>query len=409
MSLKTWVQKGRELGASDIHLEAGTVPVARVRGQLLPIGDALPPAHLEQISQSLLGAEGWDGFVARGSADVSLAVSGIRCRINVYRTIRGLAIAIRLLTPSVNGLRACNLHPDLRKLVDATTGLVVVSGPTGSGKSTTLAALIEEVNTARARNIITLESPLEYVFSNRRSFIRQREIPTHSPSFEQAIVDALRENPDVLVIGEMRTPEVIRLTLNAAETGHLVLATLHSATCSEALSRICMSFPAEIQGSIRSQLADCLVGVVCQRLEFLETYELRVPRCEILTANTAAKGTIRSGQLSQIANVIQAGGEDGMWTFDRYQRWMEQKKDWIRAMPSAAAEEERDSPIPPPGASLSRVSAPRAAAPKSTAPKRPPASSSPTAAPPSEGPIEISIEEDVDLAELAKQVERRSS
>jgi energy-coupling factor transporter ATP-binding protein EcfA2 len=122
----------------------------------------------------------------------------------------------------------------------ATTGLIVVSGPTGSGKSTTLAALVEEVNTSRARNIITLESPLEYVFANRRSFIRQREIPTHSPSFEQAIVDALRENPDVLVIGEMRTPEVIRLTLNAAETGHLVLATLHSASCIEAPSRICI-------------------------------------------------------------------------------------------------------------------------------------------------------------------------
>src|SRR5262249_57957673 len=121
---------------------------------------------------------------------------------------------------------SCNLHPDLRRLTEATTGLVVVCGPTGSGKSTTLAALIEEINASRARNIITLESPLEYIFTNRRSFIRQREIPTHAPTFEQAIIDALRENPDVLVISEMRTPEVMRLTLSAAETGHLVLATL---------------------------------------------------------------------------------------------------------------------------------------------------------------------------------------
>jgi twitching motility protein PilT len=145
---------------------------------------------------------------------------------------------------------------------------VIVSGPTGSGKSTTLAALIEEINSARARHIVTLESPLEYLFTNRRSYIRQREIPAHAPSFEQGIVDALRENPDVLVIGEMRTPEVMRLTLDAAETGHLVLATMHSASCAEALSRLCMSFPAEIQPSIRAQLADCLVGVICQRLEF---------------------------------------------------------------------------------------------------------------------------------------------
>jgi twitching motility protein PilT len=333
----------------------------------------------------------------------------------VYRTVRGLAIAVRLLSPAVSGLRACNLHPDLRRLVDATTGLVVVSGPTGSGKSTTLAALIEEVNTSRARNIITLESPLEYVFTNRRSFIRQREIPTHSPSFEQAIVDALRENPDVLVIGEMRTPEVIRLTLNAAETGHLVLATLHSASCIEALTRICMSFPAEIQGSIRAQVADCLVGVICQRLDFLEGQQVRVPRCEVLQASVAAKGTIRSGQFSQIANVIQAGGEDGMWTFDRYQRWMEQQKDWVRATPTATVAEESASPAPPARANLSNVGVPKPVLPKAPVTKRPAQAARSTATAPrseaaaAEAPIEISVEEDLDLAELARQVERRSS
>src|SRR5262249_11287123 len=153
--------------------------------------------------------------------------------------------------------------------------------------------------------------------------------------------------------------------LNAAETGHLVLATLHSATCLEALTRICMAFPAELQGSIRAQLADCLVGVVCQRLEFLPTQHLRVPRCELLFANIAAKATVRAGQLSQIANVIQAGGEDGMLTFERYQRWIEQKKDWVRAAWEAAA--------------------------------------------PSPGRAEISIEENADLTALAREIERRSS
>src|SRR5882724_7574990 len=396
MTLKAWVQKGRELGASDVHLEAGTVPVVRVRGELVGIGEPLPAAYLEQVSQSLLGAEAWDTFAVRGSADISMAVGGVRCRINVYRTIRGLAIAVRLLSPAVSGLRACNLHPDLRRLVDATTGLIVVSGPTGSGKSTTLAALIEEVNTSRARNIITLESPLEYVFANRRSFIRQREIPTHSPSFEQAIIDALRENPDVLVIGEMRTPEVIRLTLNAAETGHLVLATLHSATCGEALARICMSFAPEVQGSIRAQLADCLVGVVCQRLEYLDAFRFRVPRCEVLYGNTAAKGTIRAGQLSQISNVIQAGGEDGMWTCDRYQRWMEQKKDWVRAAPTATVAEEGASVAPRARENLSNVGVPRPVAPKAPITRRPPAVPATATAPRSEAsggevPIEITV------------------
>ena len=330
MSLKLWIQKARELGASDLHVEAGTPPVVRVRGVLQPIAEALPAASLEQDARGLFGEEAWAQLLLRGSADASLAFGAIRCRVNVYRTTRGLAVAARLLTPSVSGLRACNLHPDLRRLTVSTTGLAIVSGPTGSGKSTTLAALIEEINASEAKHIISLESPIEYLFTNRRSLIRQREIPTHSPSFEQAIIDALRENPDVLVIGEMRTPEVMRLTLNAAETGHLVLATMHSASCGEALARICMSFPAEIQGSIRAQLADCLVGVVCQRLDFLPELRLRVPRCEVLMGSLAAKATVRSGQTSQIANVIQSGGEEGMWTFDRYQRWMDHKKDWVR-------------------------------------------------------------------------------
>jgi twitching motility protein PilT len=142
----------------------------------------------------------------------------------------------------------------------------------------------------------------------------------------------------VLVVSEMRTPEVMRLTLNAAETGHLVLATMHSATCAEALTRLCMSFPSDIQGSVRAQLADCLVGLSCQRLDFLSAYRLRVPRCEILLPSSGAKGTIRAGNFSQIANVLQSGGDEGMWTFDRYQRWMDGVADWARPAGARPAE-----------------------------------------------------------------------
>ncbi len=403
MGLKEWVSTGRRLGASDLHLEGGSALAARIRGDMRALGDAVPAGDLVRIGQEVLRAEGWAQFLARGSADVSLVVAGTRCRINFYRTIRGLALAIRLLAPSVNDVRACNLHPDLRRLVDATTGLVVVSGPTGSGKSTTLAALIEELNATRARHIITLESPLEYLFTNRRSFIRQREIPTHSPSFEQAIIDALRENPDVLVISEMRTPEVIRLTLNAAETGHLVLATLHSATCAEALSRMCMAFPADLQSNIRAQLADSMVGVLCQRLDFLEGPQLRVPRCELLLASSGAKGAMRSGQFSQLANVIQSGGDDGMWTFDRYQRWMEQNHDWVRptaaqATTSAAAEQ---------SATAGEIADdPLLARPGLGARPRP--AGAPPPAAPNDNPIEITIDEEADLTELAKRIERRT-
>lgn len=379
--LNEYVSKARALGASDLHLESDTSPVVRIQGELRPLDEMLSNEKLIALGRKLLGDAGWAQFMTRGSADVSLEIHGIRCRINIFRTVRGVAIAVRLLAASINDLRACNLHPDLRRLADARTGLVVISGPTGSGKSTTLAAFIEEINATRARNIVTIESPLEYVFTNRRSYIRQREIPTHSPSYEQAIIDALRENPDVLVIGEMRTPEVMRLTLNAAETGHLVLATMHSATCAEALSRMCMSFPAEIQGSIRAQIADCLVGVVCQRLDFLPDYGICAPRCEILIANSAAKGTIRAGQFSHIATVIQAGGEDGMWSFDRYQRWMAQKTDWN--LPTLGPTHPR---APEPRSPRSDIQAPAGSSAVSD-------------------PNVISIDEDLDLAEIARKLD----
>jgi twitching motility protein PilT len=330
MSLRDWVLTAYRLSASDLHVEADTALVVRVRGELSAVGDAVPAAQVAQVGAEVLGELRWNEFLARGSADLSATVADLRCRINLFKTVRGIAIAVRLLTSPVRTLEACNLHPDLRRFTQAPAGLIVLSGPTGCGKSTTLTAMIEEINSSQSRNVLTVESPIERLLSNRRSFIRQREVPTHSPSYEQAIIDALREDPDVLVIGEMRTPEVMRLTLNAAETGHLVLTTMHAATCAEALYRISMSFPGDLQSSIRAQLADCIVGVVCQQLEFLDTHRLLVPRCEVLTASSGARGTIRAGQFSQIANVIQSGGDDGMWSFDRYQRWMQQKRDWVQ-------------------------------------------------------------------------------
>ena len=282
--------------------------------------------------------------------------------------------------------------------------MIIISGPTGSGKSTTLAALIEEINSTRARNIISLESPVEYLFANRQSFIRQREVPTHSPSFEQGITDALRENPDVLVISEMRTPEVMRLTLDAAETGHLVLATMHSATCAEALNRVCMSFPSDIQPSVRAQLADCLVAVCCQRLDYLSAQRLRVPRCEILLPSSGARGTIRAGNLSQLTNVLQSGGEEGMWTFERYQRWMEQVPDWVRPPPPTPARTPAARPAKPPGSKPS-LSAPS----QRPAPAQVPSPPRPRSTAPADEVIDVPAEE-MDLAalaELAKKVVER--
>jgi twitching motility protein PilT len=412
MIFEEWIEKARSLGASDIHLETNTPAVARIRGDLQTIGSLVLGERLIQAARELLGAEGWDQFRLRGSADISASMGAVRYRASFFHTVRGIAIAIRLLAPSIKDLRACNLHTDLRKLTEAATGLVIISGPTGSGKSTTLAALIEEINASRARHIVTLESPLEYLFTNRLSFIRQREIPTHSPSFEQGIIDALRENPDVLVISEMRTPEVMRLTLNAAETGHLVLATMHSATCAEALSRLCMSFPAESQAGVRAQLADCLVGVSCQRLDFLAAHRLRVPRCEMLLPSSGAKGTIRAGNFSQIANVLQSGGEEGMWTFDRYQRWMEQVTEWSRPAPSAPAH--GPAPVSHPLGEPKPLASPANHRPlaKAAPAKAPGAKSVFAKTAPADDVIEVPAEE-MDLAQLAelakKVVERKPS
>ncbi len=324
----------------------------------------------------------------------------MRCRINVFQTLRGVGLAVRLLSSFRNNLRDCNLHPEIGALVALPRGLVIVSGATGSGKSTTLAALVEEINAADRRHILTIEDPIEYFLENRRSFIRQREVETHTPSFEQAIVDAMREDPDVLVIGEMRTPETMRLTLNAAETGHLVLTTMHSATAAEALARIEMSFPPESQASIRAQLADCLVGVLSQRLEYLTAHDLRVPHCELLIASAQVKALVRKGEFAKLASAIQTGRDDGMWSFDRYARWMAEKPSWV-----APAQAESAPPPPEAPAGLPPVrDEPRPA----QAPRPPRAAEPATPAPesPEPGGRIVIDEADTDLDALVDELSR---
>jgi twitching motility protein PilT len=204
----------------------------------------------------------------------------------------------------------------------------LVSGPTGSGKSSTLAALIQEINLTEARHIVTIESPIEYTFRPSRAYIRQREVGRDTPSFEQALLDALREDPDVLMVGEMREPETMRLTLNASETGHLVLATVHSSTCAEALQRVVSAFPAEIQANVAAQLADCLVGVISQRLRFRPDLQIRVPECEILIPTHSIKAFVRNRDFFKIMSVLETGADHGMWTYDRYRTWLERKTSW---------------------------------------------------------------------------------
>jgi twitching motility protein PilT len=348
MDLDSLVAMAQSNGASDLHLEPGLPAALRIRGSLRTMGEPVPAATLLEVARQAIGPEQWPQFVERRSHDFSKTIHGVRCRINVLQSSRGVGFAVRILTSFQATIEKLNLHPDLKKLVLPTTGLILVSGPTGSGKSSTLAALLEEINLTEARHIITIESPIEYVFRPRKAYIRQREVGRDTPSFEQALLDSLREDPDVLMVGEMRDPETMRLTLSAAETGHLVLATVHSSTCAEALQRVVGAFPSEIQSSIAAQLADCVVGVISQRLRFRQDLSIRVPECEILIPSNAVKNCIRNREFFRIISAIETGGEHGMWTFNRYRNWLESRRSWSRLdQEPEATETEAKPPVIP--------------------------------------------------------------
>ncbi len=335
MELETLIGLAQSNGASDLHLEAGLPAALRVRGALRTTGEPLSGKLLLEMARAVIGEAEWPQFVERRSWDLSKTIHGVRCRINILQTSRGIGFAVRLLAAFQATIEKLNLHPDLKKLVTPTNGLILVSGPTGSGKSSTLAALLQEINLTESRHIITLESPIEYVFRPRRAYIRQREVGRDTPSFEQGLLDSLREDPDVLMVGEMRDPETMRLTLGASETGHLVLATVHSSTCAEALQRVVSAFPSEIQSSVSAQLADCLLAVISQRLRFRPDLNIRIPECEILMATHAVKNFVRNGDFFKISTALETGADHGMWTFHRYRGWLESRKDWFNAEQNA--------------------------------------------------------------------------
>ncbi len=329
MDLESLIGMAVENGASDLHLESGLPAALRVRGTLRTVGEPVPAQRLFELARGVIGEEDWPHFLERCSADLSRTIHGVRCRINILQSSRGIGFAIRLLASFQATIEKLNLHPDLKRLVTAMHGLILVSGPTGSGKSSTLAALLQEINLSDTRHIVTIESPIEYMFRPRRAYIRQREVGRDTPSFEQALLDSLREDPDVLMVGEMRDPETMRLTLSASETGHLVLATVHSSTCAEALQRVVSAFPSEIQSSVAAQLADCLHAVICQRLKFREDLKIRVPECEILVASHAVKNFIRNRDFFKIASSLETGADHGMWSWHRYRTWLENRTNWF--------------------------------------------------------------------------------
>lgn len=322
------IEIAKAKGASDLHLEPGLPTVYRISGKLEIQGEPVSSETLNALAQQIVNNENWAAFLSKGSFDTSMNIQNVRCRINVLRTNRGIGFAIRLLSSFQPTVEKLNLHPDINEVIKHSHGLVLFCGPTGSGKSSTMAALIQELNQLKPKHIITIESPVEYHFKMIHSIIRQREVGRDTPSFYQGIIDSMREDPDVLMVGEMREPEVMRETLNAAETGHLVFATIHSGSSGEAIYRLVNAFPAEMQDNVRAQIADCLLAVICQRLAYRSDINMRVPECEILFANFAIKSIIRSGKYSKIEDVLQTGSEDKMWTFQRYRKWLNNRKTW---------------------------------------------------------------------------------
>jgi twitching motility protein PilT len=348
MTLADLVRTAARLGASDLHVECGLPVMVRVRGQLRPLplpgergsggssAGGVTAGEMAAMVAEVLAPEDRARLAGQRSADKALNLSGQRCRVNVLHTARGVGLAVRLLPSADVSLESLNLHPALEALVQPEHGLVLVSGPTGCGKSSTMAALVQTINRTRARHVVTVEQPVEFDLVPRRAFIRQREVGRDTPSFAQGLMDAMREDIDVLMVGELRDRETMRLTLDACETGHLVLSTLHSATVVEALQRIVAAFPAGEQPSVCAQLADVLVGVVSQRLVWSDSAGMRVPECEILIANTPVRSVLRQGQLFKLVSVMETGAKSGMYTRERYRDWLAGRTDWHRPRPAAA-------------------------------------------------------------------------
>ena len=304
---------------SDIHITGGHPVVSRRFGNIEFNNDVkFSYQEVDDLVKKLLSYEQQAALKERRSFDIAVSIVGVRLRINVFTTARGLSLAIRILPGNIPSIDELNLHPSLNEIAALNNGLVLSCGPTGVGKSTMIAAIINEINKTRPSHIVTLEDPIEFRFPSIKAFIQQRELGDHMLSFSQGLIDVLRENPDVIVVGELREPDVIQLTINAAEAGHLVIATLHASTPEEAIYRLCNSVPTESQNELRNQIASTFQWLIVQQLVYIERIGFRVPLLTIVRANSAIRNTIRENKLHQLQSVYSTGKNEGMFTAERY-------------------------------------------------------------------------------------------
>lgn len=309
------------MGSSDIHFSADAPTLHRHDGHLIPVAGyeaPIPGATLLDALVAIMSHTHRDSFHATGDVDLSYTVAGVgRFRVNVFRQLGQVAAAFRLIASRAFTLAELGAPPVAGDLALRPRGLVLVTGPTGSGKSTTLTAMIDLINRTKQDHVVTVEDPIEFVHTSRQSLIHQREVGADTSSFAEALRRVLRQDPDVILIGELRDPESISTALTAAETGHLVLSTLHTQGAAKSINRIVDAFPAHQQNQVRTQLGDALQGVVSQTLLPRAHGGGRVIATEVLVSTPAVANLIRENQIAQLYNAMQAGAGHGMHTLDQ--------------------------------------------------------------------------------------------
>jgi twitching motility protein PilT len=310
----------KERNASDLHLSAGQPPILRIHGQLIDLNvPVLTRENVHNMLYDILTDEQKARFEATRDLDLSLELDNVgRFRVNAFVQRHGAGMVLRRIPTEILSLDDLGMPPVLKDFCVRDRGLVLVTGPTGSGKSTTLAAMVHHMNQHRRDHIITIEDPIEFVHERRQCSINQREIGAHTQSFAAALRSALREDPDIILVGEMRDLETIAQALTAAETGHLVLSTLHTNNAAQTISRIVDVFPPHQQEQIRTQLADALLGVVAQTLIPTTDGKGRIAAAEIMTVNPAVRNLIRENKVHQLPSVIQTGSREGMQSLDQH-------------------------------------------------------------------------------------------
>ncbi|WP_286310703.1 type IV pilus twitching motility protein PilT [Romboutsia ilealis] len=319
MNIFKLLEIGVELGASDIHITVDSPPIARVKGSFIKLREEnLSKEDTFQMAKEITGPKKFKILEEHGEVDLSVSIeSGDRFRVNAYKQRGNYAIAIRTITSQIPSFKTLGLPNVVASFAEKHKGLVLVTGPTESGKSTTLASLIDIINSTQERHIITLEDPIEYVHHHKKGIVNQREIGNDTDSFNAALRAALRQDPDVILVGEMRDPETVSIALTAAETGHLVFSTLHTVGSAKTIDRIVDMFPAEQQQQIRTQLSTVCEGVISQQLIKTTDGRNRVAALEVMVTTPAIRNLIRENKTYQIQNIIQTSSKIGMQSMDQ--------------------------------------------------------------------------------------------